>query len=74
MITKDEMKKYTFYRISTDINGKIFLEFKNEQGNTIKLKHSVIKGTGISIYNDMTLYNLFQFNENGLKKYRINYL
>ncbi len=73
IISSDAMKDFVFYRISTDIDGKIFLEFKSQYGTTIKLKHSVIKGLGISIYHDTTLWDLFMWDNNnkGLKKYRI---
>ena len=60
METLNSLKDYKFYRISTDINNKIFLEFKNDWHNSIFLKHSVIKNRGISFYHDMTLYEIFK--------------
>jgi len=68
----EEMKDYKFYRISTDINDKIFLEFRRKDNHAIKLKHSIIKNKGISFYYDTTLYDIFKFN-NELDKYIIKF-
>ena len=66
----EEMKDYKFYRISTDINNKIFLEFRRKDNHSIQLKHSIIKNKGISFYFDMTLYDIFKYN-NEIEKYII---
>jgi len=60
----EQLKNWEFYRISTSINNKIFLEFQNKNSiyGKIKIKHSVIKNKGVSIYNNTTLYDIFQFN------------
>jgi len=73
IISLEDMKDYKFYRISTDINGKIFLEFQDNWHKIIRLKHSVIKNKGISFYYDITLYDIFGFNNtiNDLEKYII---
>lgn len=66
----EEMKDFKFYRISTNINNKIFLEFRRKDNHVIKLKHSIIKNKGISFYYDTTLYDIFKYN-NELDKYII---
>ena len=70
IISLEDIKDYKFYRIATDIKGKIFLEFKNSWHYSIFLKHSIIKNKGISFYYDTTLYDIFKFN-NELEKYII---
>lgn len=59
-----KLESYKFYRISTDINGKIFLEFTDAHGNSVRLKYNIIKKLGISIYHNDTLADLFQWNNN----------
>lgn len=66
----EEMKDYKFYRISTDIKNKIYLEFQDSWHKIIRLKHSIIKNKGISFYNDITLYEIFKV-KNDIKKYII---
>lgn len=72
---KNELKDYKFYRISTDINNNVFLEFRNTWRKSILLSSDILKIEGVSIYFDTTLYELFVDNkpfvkiEENIKKY-----